>query len=124
MGISYTPVDNTLGEHWGHDPNLGLGQKPVNMEFNPNNVFNFNFEFQEPWLDANQTSLGLKLYSNHTLSLSSRSLDGGVFSGVERPKNKYTYSYNEKATGLNLTLGRPLNRHLRVSTFPDGTGDD
>lgn len=119
MGVSYTPVDNTLlGSIGVMDPNLlGLGQKlSFNMEFNPNNVFNFNFEFQEPWLDANQTSLGLKLYSNHTLSLSSRSLDGGVFSGVERPENKYTYSYNEKATGLNLTLGRPLNRHLRVST--------
>ncbi|HHW12534.1 MAG TPA: BamA/TamA family outer membrane protein [Firmicutes bacterium] len=120
MGISYTPVDNTLLGSFGiTDPNLmGLGQKlSFNMEFNPNNVFNFNFEFQEPWLDAKQTSLGLKLYSNHTLSLSSRNLDGGVFSGKDgRFDNKYTYNYNEKKTGLNLTLGRPLNRHLRLST--------
>ncbi|NLC53112.1 MAG: BamA/TamA family outer membrane protein [Firmicutes bacterium] len=115
LGVSYTPVDNTLLGNFGiMDPNLlGLGQKlSFSMEFNPNNVFNFNFEFQEPWLDAKQTSLGLKLYSNHSLDLSSRSLDGGIFSGNdERFDNKYTYSYNEKKTGLNLTLGRPLNRH-------------
>ncbi|NLM37433.1 MAG: BamA/TamA family outer membrane protein, partial [Firmicutes bacterium] len=120
MGISYTPVDNTLLGNLGvMDPNLmGLGQKlSFNMEFNPNNVFNFNFEFQEPWLDAKQTSLGLKLYSNHTLSLSSQSLEGGIFAGKDdRFDNKYTYNYNQKMTGLSLTLGRPLNRHLRLST--------
>ena len=116
MGVSYTPNDNTLLGKFGiMDPNLmGLGQKiSVNMEFNPNNVFNFNFDFQEPWLDEKHTSLGLKLYSNHTLSLSSRNLDGGNVSGKD---DQYAYSYNEKRTGLNLTLGRPLNRYLRVST--------
>lgn len=120
MGVSYTPNDNTLLGKFGiMDPNLmGLGQKiSVNMEFNPNNVFNFNFDFQEPWLDEKHTSLGLKLYSNHTLSLSSRNLDGGIVSGKDKHfDNRYAYSYNEKRTGLNLTLGRPLNRYLRVST--------
>lgn len=119
FGVTYTPVDNTLLGSFGiMDPNLmGLGQKlSFNMEINPNSVFNFNFEFQEPWLGKSQTSLGLKLYSNHTLDLSSKDLSNGVFSGEEKSDNKYTYDYNEKKTGLNLTLGRPLNRHLRVDT--------
>ncbi|NLY90029.1 MAG: BamA/TamA family outer membrane protein, partial [Firmicutes bacterium] len=72
--------------------------------------------FQEPWLDANHTSLGLKLYSNHTLDLSSKNLSGGVFPGREQPDNKYTYNYNEKRTGLDLTIGRPINRSLRLDT--------
>ena len=119
LGITYTPVDNTLLGQFGiSDPNLmGLGQKlSFNMEINPNNVFNFNFEFQEPWLDANHTSLGLKLYSNYTLDLSSKNLNDGVFAGSQETGNKYTYNYNEKRTGLDLTLGRPLNRHLRLDT--------
>ncbi|HHT48811.1 MAG TPA: BamA/TamA family outer membrane protein [Firmicutes bacterium] len=119
LGFTYTPVDNTLlGQLGIMDPNLmGLGQKlSFNMEINPNNVFNFNFEFQEPWVDANQTALGLKLYSNHSLDLSSKNMSGGVFDGSEETANKYTYSYNEKRTGLNLNLGRPLNRHLRLDT--------
>jgi outer membrane protein insertion porin family len=119
LGVTYTPDDNTLIGQFGiANPNLmGLGQRlSLNMELNPNNIFNFNFEFKEPWLNANHTSLGLKLYSNHILDLSSKNLSDGVFTGNEEPKNKYTYHYNEKRTGLDLTLGRPLNRHLRLDT--------
>jgi outer membrane protein insertion porin family len=119
FGVTYTPVDNSIiGQVGIMDPNLmGLGQKiAFNMEINPKSIFNFNFEFQEPWLGESQTSLGLKLYSNHTLNLSSKDLSNGVFSGTKSADNKYTYDYNEKRTGLNLTLGRPLNRYLRMDT--------
>lgn len=119
LGGTYTPDNNIFVGKFGiTDPNLmGLGQRlSFNMEINPNNVFNFNFEFQEPWLDANHTSLGLKLYSNHTLDLSSKNLSGGVFPGREQPENKYTYNYNEKRTGLDLTIGRSINRSLRLDT--------
>ena len=119
FGVTYTPVDNTIIGQFGIiNPNLmGLGQKMAfNIEINPNSIFNFNFEFQEPWLGESQTSLGLKLYSNHTLNLSSKDLSNGVFSGGEKADDKYTYDYNEKRTGLNLTLGRPLNRYLRMDT--------
>lgn len=116
LGVTYTPVDNQLlGSVGIVDPNLmGLGQRlSFNMELNPNNVFNLNFEFNEPWLDTKETSLGLKLFSNHTLSLSgTEKVDG------KNPENEnqYIYKYNEKRTGLNLTLGRPLKRNLRVDT--------
>lgn len=116
LGVTYTPVDNKLLGNIGiTDPNLlGLGQRiSFNMELNPNNVFNLNFEFNEPWLDEKQTSLGFKLYSNHTLSLEPD--DGPVYEG-ESPLNKYTYEFNERRTGLNLTLGRPLTRDLRFDT--------
>lgn len=119
LGITYTPVDNTLlGQLGVTDPNLmGLGQRlSFNMEINPDNIFNFNFEFREPWLDAGHTSLGLKLYSNHTLDLSSEDLSGGVLAGSMENTNKYTYQYNEKRTGLDLTIGRPLTRSLRLDT--------
>lgn len=116
LGVTYTPVDNQLlGSVGIVDPNLmGLGQSlSFNMELNPNNVFNLNFEFYEPWLDEKETSLGLKLFSNHTLSLSgTEKVDGKD----PENENQYTYKYNEKRTGLNLTLGRPLQRNLRVDT--------
>jgi outer membrane protein insertion porin family len=115
LGVTYTPVDNRLLGNIGiTDPNLmGLGQRlSFNMELNPNNVFNLNFEFNEPWLDEKQTSLGFKLFSNHTLSLSGLE----KYQGQLKENNSYTYKYNEKRTGLNLTLGRPLNRALRVDT--------
>jgi len=116
LGLTYTPVNNKLLGNIGiTDPNLlGLGQRiSFNLEMNPNDVFNLNFEFMEPWLDEKQTSLGFKLYSNHQLSLKPE--EGYIYPGKE-PDNKYTYEFNERRTGLNLTLGRPLTRDLRVNT--------
>ena len=116
LGVTYTPDDNKLLGNVGiTDPNLlGLGQRiSFNLEMNPNDVFNLNFEFTEPWLDEKQTSLGFKLYSNHLLSL--KPDEGYTYQGKE-PTNRYTYEFNERRTGLNLTLGRPITRDLRAHT--------
>jgi len=106
FGVTYTPKTSQLaGFARVLEPNLaGLGQRiSFNVEMNPDNFYHLSFEFYEPWLDEKQTSFGLVMYSNRDLDQ-----DGDWGDG--------TYRYDEKGTGLELSLGRPLAHDLRVDT--------
>lgn len=108
FGMTYTPAESDLAGYISVvEPNLrGLGQKiSFKVESNPGVFYHFNFEFTEPWLDENNTSFGLRLYSNFD-----NNIEGTLESGSGE------YLYDKRSTGLELSLGRPLTRDLRFDT--------
>lgn len=107
FGVTYTPKSSQLaGFATVMEPNLiGLGQRiSFNIETNPENFYHLSFEFYEPWLDDKNTSFGLVMYANYDFDLDSEDYGFG------------DYRYDEKGTGLELSLGRPLSHDLRVDT--------
>jgi len=107
FGITYTPKSSQLAGFVSvMEPNLiGLGQRiSFNVEMNPEDFYHLSFEFYEPWLDDKQTSFGLTMYANYDFDLDGDDYGFGNF------------NYDEKGTGLELSLGRPLAHDLRVDT--------
>lgn len=106
IGATYIPEVGRLAGNLGISESnlLGLGQKiSLQISSSPGRSHLVEFDFQEPWLDENQTSLGFNLYSRYDSDLIS------TRSGQEE-------RYSEKRTGMEVTLGRPLTRDLRMST--------
>lgn len=104
MGATYIPDVGRLAGNLGISEGnlLGLGQRiSLQISSSPGRSHIVEFDFHEPWLDENQTSLGFNLYSRFDSDLTR--------SGQEE-------KYSEKRTGMEVTLGRPLTRDLRIST--------
>lgn len=110
FGFSYAPRTSELvGFGYITDPNFrGRGQQiSFGLETNPGELCHFNLFFREPWLNEHNTTLSIRLYSD---------LDYGQ-EGVFRAGGlAHEYLYDLRSTGVEVSLGRPLQRNLRLST--------
>lgn len=110
FGFSYAPKSEELvGFAYIMDPNFhGLGQQiSFGVETNPGELSHFNLSFKEPWLDEKNTSFGIRLYSETDYE------EVGVsnYAGLS-----HEYLYDLRNTGVEVSLGRPVKRDLRVNT--------
>lgn len=110
FGFSYAPKTSELvGFGYITDPNFrGRGQQiSFGLETNPGELCHFNLFFREPWLDEHNTSLSIRLYSD---------LDYGQEAVYRVGGLAHEYLYDLRSTGVEVSLGRPLQRNLRLST--------
>jgi len=97
VGVGHSNIEGLIGFLNVSDSNLlGTGQNlGVQVQFGVDN--SYQLTYTHPWIDQNKTSFTTNLYNRTILR--------------EAVQSDQTFLYNERRTGANVSLGRPVGKN-------------